>query len=289
MRRKIKSVFIVLSIAIVIIAGASIFLLQKMRSAFNDQKVIEELLTHNVVPKTEFVSFGNYSIHTKYIGDLSLPKVLFIHGSPGYWFDFKKVFADAELRKQFCLISFDRPGYGKTSVPAMGSLSNQARVAAKVLEHYLQKDEKSIVLGHSFGGAALEQLLIDYPDNIKHAIYVAPCLSPEYQEAKWYNILAAGGIPQRILPHELKNSNKEMLDLSECLMKNESRISAIDVPTTYIQGKKDILVPFKTLDYYQKYHSNINSILLDDLDHFVPWSRPDLIVETIKNVNRQTN
>ncbi|MCY1636519.1 alpha/beta fold hydrolase [Marinifilum sp. D737] len=289
MRRKIKSVFIVLSIAIVIIAGASIFLLQKMRSTFNDQKVIDELLTQNVIPKTEFVSFGNYSIHTKYIGDLSLPKVLFIHGSPGYWFDFKKVFADVDLSKQFSLISFDRPGYGKTSVPAMGSLSNQARVAAKVLEHYLQKDKKSIVLGHSFGGAVLEQLLIDYSDNIKHAIYVAPCLSPEYQEAKWYNILATGGIPQRILPHELKNSNKEMLDLSECLIKNESRISAIDIPTTYIQGKKDILVPFKTLHYYQKYHSNINSILLEDLDHFVPWSRPDLIVETIKNVNQQTN
>ncbi|PXX98790.1 hypothetical protein DF185_15545 [Marinifilum breve] len=289
MRRKIKNVFIVLSIVIVIIACAAIFLLQKMRSTFNDQKVIDELLTHNVVPKTEFVSFGNYSIHTKYIGDLSLPKVLFIHGSPGYWFDFKKVFTDIELRKKFCLISFDRPGYGKTSVPAMGSLSNQARVAEKILKHYAQKNEKIIVLGHSFGGAVLEQLLIDNPDQIKHAIYVAPCLSPEFQEAKWYNILAAGGIPQRILPHELKNSNKEMMDLSECLLKNESHISAIDIPTTYIQGKKDILVPFKTLDYYQKYHSNINSILLDDLDHFVPWSRPDLIIETIKNVNRKTD
>lgn len=168
----------------------------------------------------------------------------------------------------------------------MENLENQARVAAKVMEHYTQKHEKFIVLGHSFGGAVLEQVLIDYPDKIKHVIYVAPCLSPEYQKAKWYNVLAAGGIPQRILPHELKNSNKEMMALSECLMKNEPRISAIDVPTTYIQGKKDVLVPFKTLDYYQNYQSNINSILLDDLDHFIPWSRPDLIIESIKNVNQ---
>ncbi|MDQ2180793.1 alpha/beta fold hydrolase [Marinifilum sp. D714] len=289
MRRKIKSVFIILSIAIVIFASATIFLLRKVQSTFNHQNAIDDLLTHNVAPKTEFVSFGNYFIHTKYIGDLSLPKVLFIHGSPGYWFDFKKVFVDAELRKQFCLISFDRPGYGKTSVPAMGILANQARVAATVLEHYTQKHENIIVLGHSFGGAVLEQVLIDYPDKIKHAIYVAPCLSPKYQEAKWYNVLAAGGIPQRILPHELKNSNKEMMDLSECLIKNEPHISAIDVPTTYIQGKKDVLVPSQTLDYYQNYHRNINSILLDDLDHFVPWSRPDLIIETIKNVNQITN
>ncbi|WP_321515868.1 alpha/beta hydrolase [Marinifilum fragile] len=284
MRRKIKNVFLVLGF--VIIAGSATFLLQKIRSTFNDQNVIDELLIHNVVPNTEFVNFGNYSIHTKYIGDLSLPKVLFIHGSPGYWFDFKKIFTDVELRKQFCLISFDRPGYSKTSVPSMESLENQARVAAKVMEHYTQKHEKFIVLGHSFGGAVLEQVLIDYPDKIKHAIYVAPCLSPEYQKAKWYNVLAAGGIPQRILPNELKNSNKEMMALSECLMKNEPRISAIDVPTTYIQGKKDVLVPFKTLDYYQNYQSNINSILLDDLDHFIPWSRPDLIIESIKNVNQ---
>ncbi|MCT4604386.1 MAG: alpha/beta hydrolase [Marinifilum sp.] len=233
MRRKIKSVLFILSIAIIIIAVSIVVLLHKMRSTFNDQNVIDELLAQNVTAKTEFVNFGNYTIHTKYVGNLSLPKVLFIHGSPGYWFDFKKVFADQELSKKFCLISFDRPGYGKTTVPTMESLSNQARVVAKVLEHYSHHNEKSIVLGHSFGGAVLEQLLIDFPDKIKHAIYVAPCLSPKYQEAKWYNVLAAGGIPQRIIPHELKSSNLEMMALSGCLVKNEAFISKIDIPTTY--------------------------------------------------------
>ncbi|NOU59947.1 alpha/beta fold hydrolase [Marinifilum caeruleilacunae] len=289
MKKKIKYVLVILSVTVLLLMGITVFLIEKMRSAFNDEKVVSELIDIGIHPSTAYIPFGEYQIHTKAIGDPSAPKVLFIHGSPGYWFDFKKIFSDSLLVKNFQLIAFDRAGFGKTTVPAMKNLANQARITNKVLEHYTKPGEKSIVLGHSFGGAVLEQFLLDFPEKVRHAIYVAPCLSPEYQEAKWYNLIASGGLPQRIMPHELKNSNKEMLSLSECLQKNETQLFNIETPTTYIQGKKDILVPYQTLDYYKNHHQNIEAILLDELNHFVPWSKPELIVEAIYNAHQFTN
>jgi pimeloyl-ACP methyl ester carboxylesterase len=285
MKRKIKNLLVILSVTVVLFAGITVLLIEKMRSEFDEDKIVNELTSKGVKLSTAFINFGEYKIHTKSAGDISSPKVLLIHGSPGYWFDYKKIFSDSLLRSKFCLISFDRPGFGQSTIPAMKNLANQARVANKVLEHYTKAGEKAIVLGHSFGGAVLEQLLIDYPDKIRHAIYVAPCLSPEFQEAKWYNIIASGGVSQRIIPHELKNSNKEMLPLTQCLLKNEKHLSAIDIPTTYIQGKKDVLVPYQTMDYYKSHQEDLRMILLDDLNHFVPWSKPELIIEAIHHAH----
>jgi pimeloyl-ACP methyl ester carboxylesterase len=289
MKKKIKNVLVILSVTVILLMGLTVVLIERMRSTFNDDKVVSELTDKGIKPSTAYIQFGEYVIHSKWIGDPTAPKVLFIHGSPGYWFDFKKILSDSLLVNNFCLIAFDRPGFGKTTVPAMKNLANQARITNTVLEHYTRPGEKSIVLGHSFGGAVLEQFLLDHPGKVRHAIYVAPCLSPKYQEAKWYNLIATGGLPQRIMPHELKNSNKEMLSLSECLQKNEAQLSDIDVPTTYIQGKKDILVPYKTLEYYKNHHQDIEAILLDDLNHFVPWSKPELIVEAIYHAHEFTN
>ncbi|WP_421919762.1 alpha/beta fold hydrolase [Marinifilum sp.] len=286
MNKNIKKVFVIMSLTVVLVASTTVFLVHKMRPAFNSSKADAELKAKGINACTAFINFGDYQIHSKHIGNLSSPKILFIHGSPGYWFDFKNILSDSVLINNFCLISFDRPGYGKTSVPAMKNLSNQARLTNKILDHYAKPGERFIIIGHSFGGAVLEQLLINYPEKVKHAIYIAPCLSPEFQEPKWYNIISTGGIQQRVIPNFLKSSNKEMLSLSECLIKNEKYLSKIMVPTTYIQGKKDILVPYQTLNYYKRHHKDINTILLDDLNHFVPWSKPELIIDVINKIGK---
>ena len=282
MRRKIKKVLFISGFAILLILAIVIVLFQRFRAEFDDKKVMSELNAQGVFPVTELIPYGDYQIHAQYIGDLSNPKVLLIHGSPGYWFDFKKIFADLSLRDQFCLISYDRAGYGKTSVPAQELLKNQAKHAAAVIQHFGKSGEKFTVLGHSYGGAVLEQTILDYQDKISNAIYVAPCLSPDYQKAKWYNLMISGGLTNKMMPYELRTSNHEMMALEDCLRENGNRLSEIYIPTTYIQGKKDVLVPYKTLYYYLKHHKDVEYTLHDDLNHFVPWSKPSLIIEAIK-------
>lgn len=288
MRRRIRRVLFISGFAILLVIGIVSVLFQLFRAEFDHQKIMSEFHAQNIFPISEMIPYGDDQIHTSYIGDLSKPKVLLIHGSPGYWFDFKNIFADKTLQEDYCIISYDRPGYGKTTVPVKKRLHDQAKVAATVLNHYGEPGEKFIVLGHSYGGAVLEQTILDYPTKISHAIYVAPCLSPEFQKAKWYNLMVSGGLANGVLPNELLNSNKEMMALEEDLGNNEARLHEIHIPTSYIQGKEDILVPYQTQAYYLQFHKNVNHILLDDLNHFVPWSAPELIVQAIKNANSST-
>lgn len=282
MGRKIRRGLLISGFAILLIVGTVLVLFQKFRAEFDDQKIMSEFHAQNIFPISEMIPYGDDQIHSIYIGNLSKPKVLLIHGSPGYWFDFKNIFADKLLQKDYCIISYDRPGYGKTTVPVKKRLHDQAKVVATVLNHYGKSREKFKVLGHSYGGAVLEQTILDYQVKISHAIYVAPCLSPEFQKAKWYNLIISGGLANRMMPHELRNSNKEMMALEEDLGLNENRLHEINIPTSYIQGKKDILVPYQTQAYYLKFHKNVDYQLLDELNHFIPWSNPELIIQAIK-------
>jgi pimeloyl-ACP methyl ester carboxylesterase len=286
MRKKIKKILFILSFGFLLIIGIIVGLFFQFKAQFNDQKILAELHKKDTFPTSEFVPFEEKTIHASFVGNKSLPKVLLIHGSPGYWSDFKNIFADSILQKQFCLISFDRAGYGKTEIPAQESLEKQAEITAAVIKHFCNQEEKVMILGHSFGGAVLQQTLLDFPHLISKAIYVAPCLSPKYQKAKWYNIAIKGGLTNKIMPHELRSSNLEMMALSEQLAQNEERLAEIDIPTHYIQGKKDVLVPYKTLDYYKQHHKNISYLLLDDLNHFVPWSKPQLMINTIQQMHQ---
>ncbi|MBN2595402.1 alpha/beta hydrolase [Labilibaculum sp.] len=285
MRRRIIKLLCISGFAILLLFTIGFIIFQKFRHEFDNQNVMLKLHAQNIFPQSEMIPYGNYQIHSNYIGDLSKPKVLLIHGSPGYWFDFKYIFADKTLQKEYCIISYDRPGYGKTTVPAKARLRDQAKVAATVLNHYGELNEKFTIVGHSYGGAVLEQTILDFQTKISHAIYLAPCLSPKFQKAKWYNLMISGGITNKIVPFELQNSNIEMMALEEDLGTNEERLHEITIPTSYIQGKKDVLVPYQTQAYYLKFHKNVDHILLEDLNHFIPWSNPELIVQAIKNAN----
>lgn len=283
MRDRLRKFLLISGVFVSLALGIIILLFLRVKIEFDNRKVLSDFKSLNIFTKSEMIPFGKYQIHAQYVGNIKGTKVLLIHGSPGYWFDFKKIFQDSTLREHFCLISYDRPGYGNTSLPTQKYLIDQAKIAALVMDHFGKLDEKFIVLGHSYGGAVLEQVMLDFPNRISRGIYVAPCLSPEFQKAKWYNLMVSGGLTNKILPKEFKSSNMEMMTLEECLKMNETKLAEICIPTTYIQGQKDVLVPFRTLNYYLQYNRNIDFKLIKDLNHFVPWSHPELIIQAIKD------
>ena len=226
--------------------------------------------------------YNKYLINHIIIGDTNKPKVLLIHGSPGSWGAWEHILLDSSLLNRFCMIAYDRPGYGKTTVPAQDQLTEQAQTAISIINDFLKEGEQLIIVGHSYGGAVVEQLMIDYPSLVKKAVLVSPTLSPVLQEARWYNNLAEFKLINLLLPNDLKHSNYEMLGLSESLRKNEEVLKHINTRMVYIQGKKDILVPLETVDYFRSFnHDSIDYIIKSDMNHFVPWSHPKLIIDAI--------
>ena len=73
-----------------------------------------------------------------------------------------------------------------------------------------------------------------------------------------------------------------MLGLPASLKNNEAAVSSIQIPIIYIQGMKDVLVDYETVDYFQGLKPDgVKYVIIEDMNHFTPWSDPYLINDAI--------
>lgn len=248
----------------------------------NPDKLMANLAAEGVEVKEQAVDFKGEAIHSVSVGDTNLPLVLFIHGSPGDWTAWEGFFTHEQLSGSYCMIAYDRPGFGETEVPATASLSRQVEAAMAVMDYY-GREKKFIVVGHSYGGAVVAGLLARVPERIKKAVLAAPAVAPDYQEPRWYNKLAAKKAVNWMIGKDMRSSNIEMVPLAEELRAIATELSkSSHIPQVFIHGKKDILVPFETVDYWKEVMPHgVTYILKDDMNHFIPWSHPQFIVDGI--------
>ena len=158
----------------------------------------------------------------------------------------------------------------KTTVPARASLADQSAVVWSVLNTWLPT-KGAIIVGHSYGGAVVEQMILDKPDFFEKAILAAPTLGPDMQAPRWYNNFAELSLVNAMLPQGLKASNLEMMALPRELNQIEPRLKTIKSQIIYIQGEKDVLVPYETADYFAVYGpENTVFILEEKMNHFIP-------------------
>lgn len=273
----------VVVVVLVVLLGAIIYFVFAIIPS-GEKEVLKKLQKAGIHLEDHWLEYhDSLKIHYKVLGDISLPKVVLVHGSPGDWSAWVNLYLDSALCSGHCLIGVDRAGYGGTTVPALTSLSDQADVVWQVVAE-LSPGSPIIIVGHSYGGAVVEQLLLDHPYAFDKGILVAPTLSPKLMSPRWYNKFAAIRIINRLIPRDLRHSNIEMIGLPAGLRQNEPRLDEIQVPITYIQGGKDMLVPYQTVDYFKKYKpEGVTYVLVDSMNHFTPWSHPQLIIDAINS------
>lgn len=265
-----------------LVIGITVIYILLYRMDGGEEKVLSKLEAKGVHPVPELLSNGTDTVSVRHVGNPNNPKVLLIHGSPGNWSAWENILADEELRKNYFLVAIDRPGYGKTTIPAQANLEEQRKAASRVFDHF-GPQEHWVIVGHSYGGAVVEQLLLDDSDRIKHAVWAGPTLGPTQQKPKWYNHLVGVGVINVTMPNGIQSSNVEMMGLQASLQRNEERLKEINKPVIYIQGSKDVLVPAKTMDYIKSHAGNtIDYRMIQGMNHFVPWSNPELIINAIK-------
>lgn len=251
--------------------------------SMSDKKISEYFSTKAVKPTFGVVQVEKRFIHYAAIGADTLPTVLFIHGSPGSWDAFIGFFADSTLYTRARLISVDRPGFGKSEKgKPVPSLQTQAACLAPLLR-LSRSEERPILVGHSLGGPVAVRLAMDYPNEVGGLILVAPSVDPGLEKEEWYRPLGAA-VPFRwLLPAELDVSNREILPLKGELQKMLPLWTGIRVPVTVIQGEEDELVPPGNADFAKRMLVNAPATIqmIPDMNHFIPWSRPDLIHDAI--------
>jgi pimeloyl-ACP methyl ester carboxylesterase len=253
-----------------------------------EKKVLKRLNELDIYPSFKLIKYqDSLKIKVTVIGDSTKPALLLIHGSPGDWSAWENIIANDSVRSMYYILAVDRAGFGGTTVPALDNLHEHAAVVWQVLSQ-MKIDSNITLAGHSYGGAVVEQLLIEHAGAFNSAILVAPTLSPEYMQPKWYNKVAKWTAVNFIISKDLKSSNIEMLGLPASLELNEPLISSIEVPLVYIQGEKDVLVDPKTVTYFGELKpAGVKYVIIEDMNHFTPWSHPYLIIDAVLGKSRK--
>lgn len=256
-----------------------------------DAKEIDTFFkTKNVAAQQRTYRAGFRNMHYVSAGDSLKPLVLFVHGSPGSLSAFIDYLADTVLLHRTFLITADRPGFGYSNFGnGETSLQKQAEILKPILEEY-KKNRPIILVGHSLGGPLIARMAIDYPQLVDGLIIVAGSIDPELEpDETWFRAPLATPFLSWILPRSFRASNEEIYQLKPQLEMMLPLWSSITCPVIVIQGKKDSLVPAANADFARKMLVNapVEFVFKDDMDHFVPWSNPELIRDAILKMVEQ--
>lgn len=140
-----------------------------------------------------------------------------------------------------------------------------------------------VLVGHSLGGPVACRLAMDYPALVGGLVLVAPSIDPALEKQEWYRPLLNWGLIRKWLPVEFDASNREILPLRRELTEMLPLWRTIRVPVTVIQGDRDILVPPGNAAFAGRMLTSVSAriIMLPGQNHFIPWTRPEVIREAI--------
>ncbi len=234
-----------------------------------------------------FVSDRN--IHFAFTEQDKETMAVLVHGSPGSWNAFIDFFKTDTLLNKVDLLAVDRPGFGGSGFGiAEPSLETQAFQIKKVLDQFPEK--KKVLVGHSLGGPIVARMAMDYPDEFSGIIMVAPSIDPNLEEDEWYRKVIKSKIGSFFTPKEFEVSNDEIMPLKNELEQMLPYWEKIKIPTIVIQGTEDSLVPKENAAFAKEVlaDSVLDVIMLEGVNHFIPWSHPEEIVKAIQQLaNRQ--
>jgi len=228
----------------------------------------------------EYVVDNGRTINYLEVGEGNLPLVIFIHGSPGSLSAFIDFMADTTLLKRARLISADRAGFGESNFGyGERSLEKQAQYLKPILEKH-KNNQPVILVGHSLGGPVIARMAMDYPALVDGLVIVAGSIDPDLEPHEdWFRAPLSTPFLSWIMPRSLRASNTEIYHLHPELVKMLPLWQNITCPVKVIQGNKDDLVAPGNADFAKKMltHAQVDLIIKDDMNHFVPWQHPELI------------
>lgn len=275
---------------VILIYGFVFLLSYLFSSCFSfrlSQKEIDAAFKHlSLKPVQHKVLVNGRMINYAEIGNDSLPVTFFVHGSPGSWSAFVDFMKDTALLTKVKIISVDRIGFGDSEYgEGEKSLAKQAEYLKPIVQQYKKPGKKLILIGHSLGGPLIVKMAMDYPELIDNLVIVSGSISPYLEpNEKWFRV-PLSFLPFNVLiPKSFRASNVELLNLKPELIKMLPYWKNIQQPVTVIQGKKDVLVSPENAAFAKKMLINsrkLDFMIVDDMNHFVPWSHPYLIKNAI--------
>ncbi len=251
--------------------------------SISEDKVKKEFKSKSVVPQISSLKVRERTMNYAFLNQGKDALAVFIHGSPGSWNAFIDFFKNDSLMSEVDMISIDRPGFGLSDpgIPEP-SLQKQAMLVHEVVQQF--NHERILLIGHSLGGPVIARMAMDYPDAYQGLIFVAPSIDPEMEKNEWYRSWIKTKVGGWVTPKGFWVSNEEIITLKEELTEMIPLWKYIQTPSIVIQGKKDMLVPWENAEFARKMlqdHAPLDVRYLEKVNHFIPWSHPETIVQAI--------
>lgn len=275
LRVKRRYVFLLTTLALIVVCLHSC-----MTFRMSAKEVDTFFSKKKIKASQHYYTTGFRTMHYVAAGDSTKPLVLFIHGSPGSLSAFIDFLADTSLLAKAFLVTADRPGFGYSNFGfAEPSLQKQAEALKPILERY-KKSRPIILVGHSLGGPLIGAMAITYPNLVDGLIIVSGSLDPDLEPNEmWFRAPLASPFFRWILPRSFRASNDEIYQLKPELEKLKNQWGKITCPVIVIHGTKDSFVPIANTEFAKNMltHAEVEFTIIEGMDHFVPWSNPELI------------
>ncbi len=258
--------------------------MMNMSFRYSDNKINKLFKGEDRQPEIHHMTFENHQLrYLTMISDPSKPFVVFIHGAPGSSADYLQYLRDEKLYASINIIDVDRLGYGYSGFGhAETSIQKQGEAIHSIIRK-ITISKNIILVGHSFGGPIAVRMAMDFPDAYSNLILLAPALDPDHEKQFKIGHLAMIKPTRWLTPPALRVAADEKYSHIDELKKMLPHYNHLKIPIIHIHGTKDSLVPYENLEF-SKQHINpkiLETISLENVDHFLPWTHHDFIVNKI--------
>jgi esterase/lipase len=179
--------------------------------------------------------------------------ILIIHGLAGGTYDEENLARHLEVNKRFDVFSFTLPGHDVKD-RRLATCSEWINESENQLKYLIKHNYKTIYLvGHSMGGVIATHLAKKYKQ-VKKLVLVAPAFTSIASKEEGGVFKAIFKIPDLIKAYSINelvtrlnklplSAEKEFFKLIE---KYKDEIYDINIPTLFVHGTKDQMVPIKS-------------------------------------------
>jgi pimeloyl-ACP methyl ester carboxylesterase len=119
-----------------------------------------------------------------------------------------------------------------------------------------------------------------FPDKVTDLVLIAAPLDPKLQTESWFQYAADWPPITWLLPNEIVVFNREYLGLEQQLTEMLPLWPKITQRVTLLLGEQDEEVPVETADFAESvliHARSVNVVRIPSMNHFIAWTRPDLV------------
>jgi pimeloyl-ACP methyl ester carboxylesterase len=198
------------------------------------------------------------------------------------------------------VISYDRAGFGKSDLP---EVPHDMRLEVHWLWDALAqlgRDKDLLLVGHSFSGWMIRLEASEHPDAVRGIVFIDP-FTAEFVDQLGIEYLdnhpMTGKIPfDTSDPAKLTSLQKALVrmvggGLGPKMEIMRTTIIPEGIPVVIITSGRPILPKEEDQQAWRRAHERMAAsipgavlIVAEDSGHMIPWSQPNLIVESVKRV-----